>query len=123
MRFTSLTQVLESSSVRARSLLLGFSMLYSTRSQSSNVRWVCCWQDVTSIRCRTKWSQAVGRPVSLLIGPTYALARLREQFPLMIAAPYRYVVLVLYEDPLSLDRGFGRDVGSNLRFGHPQRHH
>src|SRR5208337_3886326 len=52
MRFTSLTQVLESKSVRARSLLLGFSMPYSTRSQSSNVRWICCWRPVRSIRRR-----------------------------------------------------------------------
>jgi hypothetical protein len=22
------------------------------------VRWVCCWQDVISIRCRTKWGTA-----------------------------------------------------------------
>jgi hypothetical protein len=35
MRFTSLTQVLESRSVRARSWLLGISIAYSTRSQSS----------------------------------------------------------------------------------------
>ena len=49
MRFTSLTQVLESRSVRARSLLLGFSMPYSTRNQSSNVRWVCCWREVILI--------------------------------------------------------------------------
>jgi hypothetical protein len=33
MRFTSPTQVSESRSVAARSLLLGFSMAYSTRSQ------------------------------------------------------------------------------------------
>jgi hypothetical protein len=46
MRFASLTQVLESRSARARSLLLGFSTLYSTRSQSSNVRWVCWWREV-----------------------------------------------------------------------------
>jgi hypothetical protein len=52
MRFTSLTQVLESNSVRARSLLLGFSTPYSTRSQSSNVRWVCCWREVISIGLR-----------------------------------------------------------------------
>jgi len=38
MRFASLTQGLESSSARARSLLLGFAMPYSIRSQSSNVR-------------------------------------------------------------------------------------
>jgi hypothetical protein len=43
-------QVSESSSVTARSLLLGFSMAYSTRSLSSNVRWVCCWRDVVSGR-------------------------------------------------------------------------
>jgi hypothetical protein len=49
--------VSESSSVTARSLLLGFSMAYSTRSQSSNVRWVWCWREVISIRCRTKWGQ------------------------------------------------------------------
>ena len=44
------TQVSESRSVTARSLLLGFSIAYSTRSQSSNVRWVCCWRDVVSFR-------------------------------------------------------------------------
>src|ERR1035438_8602959 len=60
MRFTSPTQVSESSSVAARSLLLGFSMAYSTRSQSSNVRWVWCWREVISIRSRTKWAQEVG---------------------------------------------------------------
>ena len=40
-RFTSPTQMSESRSVRARSLLLGFSTPYSTRNQSSNVRSVC----------------------------------------------------------------------------------
>jgi len=35
-------------------LPLGFSLAYSTRSQSSNVRWVCCWRDVISIRRRTQ---------------------------------------------------------------------
>jgi hypothetical protein len=34
-------QVSESSSGAARSLLLSFSIVYCTRSQSSNVRWVC----------------------------------------------------------------------------------
>jgi hypothetical protein len=29
-------------------LLLGFSMAYSTRSQSSNVRWVSRWREVIS---------------------------------------------------------------------------
>ena len=36
--FTSATRVSESSSVRAWSLLVGFSMVYSTRSQSSTAR-------------------------------------------------------------------------------------
>jgi hypothetical protein len=53
--------VSESSSVAARSLLLGFSIAYSIRSQSSNVRWVCCWRDVVPIRRRTKRGQTVGR--------------------------------------------------------------
>ena len=48
------TQASESSSVTTRSLLLGFSIAYSTRSQSSDVRWVCCWREVISIRRRTK---------------------------------------------------------------------
>jgi hypothetical protein len=43
LRFTSPTQAPESSSVTARSLLLGFAIPYSTRSQSSNVRWVGGW--------------------------------------------------------------------------------
>ena len=47
----------ESRSVTPRSLLLGFSMAYSTRSQSSTVRWVWCWREVISIRCRMKWGQ------------------------------------------------------------------
>ncbi len=46
MRLTSPTQVSESSSVTARSLLLGFSIAYSTRIQSSGVHWVCCWREV-----------------------------------------------------------------------------
>jgi hypothetical protein len=33
--------------------LLGFAMPYSTRSQLSNVFWVCCWRPVRSIRRRT----------------------------------------------------------------------
>jgi hypothetical protein len=53
--------VSESSSATERSLLLGFSIPYSARSQSSNVRWVCCWRNVISIRRRTKWAQTVGR--------------------------------------------------------------
>ena len=32
--------------VTARSFLLGFSIPYSTRSQLSNVHWVCCWRAV-----------------------------------------------------------------------------
>ena len=55
--FLPLTQMSESSSATARSLLPGFSISYSTRSQSSNVRWVCCWRDVISIRRRTKWGR------------------------------------------------------------------
>jgi hypothetical protein len=39
-------QVSESSSATARSLLLGFAIAHSNRSQSSNVRWVCCWREV-----------------------------------------------------------------------------
>jgi hypothetical protein len=35
-----------------RSYLLGFAIPYSTRSQSSYVRWVYCWRDVISIRGR-----------------------------------------------------------------------
>jgi len=42
------TGVLGAGPVRARSLLLGFSMPYSTRSQSSYVRWVCCWRGADS---------------------------------------------------------------------------
>ena len=34
----------------ALSLLLGFSMSYSTRSEASNVRRGCCWRDVILIR-------------------------------------------------------------------------
>ena len=48
----STSRASESSSATARSLLLGFSMAYSTGSQSSNVRWVCCWREVISIRPR-----------------------------------------------------------------------
>jgi hypothetical protein len=51
----------------ALGLLLGFSMPYSTRSQSSKVRRTCCWREVNSIRCRTKW----GGAFSLVTGPTY----------------------------------------------------
>jgi hypothetical protein len=50
--FTSLTQVFESRALMASSLLLGFSMLNSTRSQSSKVRWVCLWREVIAIRRR-----------------------------------------------------------------------
>jgi hypothetical protein len=57
MRFTSPTQVPESSSVTARSLSLGFSIAYSTRSRSGNLRCVCCWREVISIRRRTKWGE------------------------------------------------------------------
>ena len=72
------THVSESSSVAARSLLLGFSMAYSTRSQSSNVRWVCCWRDVISIRRRTLQVGCLGlthfrlpvRPPKSPSGPT-----------------------------------------------------
>jgi hypothetical protein len=39
-------QVSESSSATAKSLLLGIWIAYSTRSQSSNARWVCWWRDV-----------------------------------------------------------------------------
>ena len=45
----------QSRSAKARSLLLGFSIVYSTSSQSSNARWVCCWRKVISMRRRTKW--------------------------------------------------------------------
>jgi hypothetical protein len=41
-------------SVSAFCFVLGFSISYSTRSQSSKVRWVCWWRDVISIRHRTK---------------------------------------------------------------------
>jgi hypothetical protein len=44
-----------------RSLLLGFAIPYSTRSQLSNVRWACCWRKVISIRSRTKSGQPVGQ--------------------------------------------------------------
>jgi hypothetical protein len=37
-------QVSESSSVTARSMWLGFSIPYSTRSQSSDLCWICCWR-------------------------------------------------------------------------------
>jgi hypothetical protein len=42
---------------------------YSTRSQSSNVRWVCGWRDVILIGRRTvfsaaSWMQAVGSKCS-----------------------------------------------------------
>ena len=46
---------------------------HSTRRQSSNVRWVCCWRDVISSRRRTKW----GGAFSLVVGPTCGLARLQ----------------------------------------------
>jgi hypothetical protein len=36
----------------------------STRSQSSHVRWVCCWREVISIRRRTGWWQVAGRRFS-----------------------------------------------------------
>ena len=49
MCFASPTQVSESRSVTARSLLLGFSTAYFPRNQSSNVRWVCCRREVFSI--------------------------------------------------------------------------
>jgi hypothetical protein len=52
--------VSESSSATTRSLLLGFSMAYSTRSQSSNVRWVCRWRDTISIRERRECDQTGG---------------------------------------------------------------
>ena len=44
--------------IRARSLLLGFSISYSTRSQSSRVRWSCCWWDVISVMRRSKRGRA-----------------------------------------------------------------
>jgi hypothetical protein len=47
------TQVSESHSARVGSLFLGFAMPYSTRSKSSNLRWICCWREVISIRCQT----------------------------------------------------------------------
>ena len=54
------TQMSESSSATARSLLPGFLISHSIHSQSSNVRWVCCWRDVVPIRRRTKRGQTVG---------------------------------------------------------------
>ena len=53
--------VSESSSATARSWLLGFVIAYSTHSQSSSARWVCCWREVISIRRRKKWVQTEGR--------------------------------------------------------------
>ena len=62
------TQVSESSSITVRSLLLGFAISYSTRGQSSNVRWVCCWWDVISSRRRTKRGQTVAALFNLPLG-------------------------------------------------------
>jgi hypothetical protein len=39
------------------------------RGQSSNVRWVCCWREVISIRCRTKGGKPKVGAFSLEIGP------------------------------------------------------
>jgi hypothetical protein len=47
-----------------------------TRSQSSNMRWVCRWPDVISIRRRTKWVKPWVGAFSTAIGPTYGLTRL-----------------------------------------------
>ena len=54
-------QVSESSSATVRSLLLGFAIAYSTRSQSSGVRWVCCSRELVLVRRRMKWPQTAGR--------------------------------------------------------------
>ena len=41
------------------SFLLRFSMPYPTRSHSSNLRWVCCHQEVSSTRRRTRRRSAL----------------------------------------------------------------
>jgi hypothetical protein len=51
-------------SISALGFLLGFSMPYSTRSQSSNVRRVCLWREASSIRRRTVVS-AVSRAAAV----------------------------------------------------------
>jgi hypothetical protein len=62
------------------SLLLGFSMPYSTHSQSSNVRWVCCWREVIARRRRTRLSQVAGRSqANLWSDPVPAIFRGREE--------------------------------------------
>ena len=59
----------ESNSVTPRSMLLGFSIAYSTRSQSSNVVWVCCWRDVISSGRRKKWVKAQVGAFPFVTGP------------------------------------------------------
>jgi hypothetical protein len=90
-RFLLRPHVLESSSVRVKSLLLGFAIPYPTRSQSSNVRRVCCWRDMISIRRRTKWVKPCVGGLSPVIGPTYGLARLRPVYPSPFTLPARLV--------------------------------
>ncbi len=61
------------------------------RSQSSNVRRVCCWPDMISIRRRTKWVKPCVGGLSPVIGPTYGLARLRPVYPPPFTLPARLV--------------------------------
>jgi hypothetical protein len=83
------TRVLESRLITARSCLLGFLIAYSTRSEPSRVRWVCCWRDVILITRRTNWGQAVGwrfltcDPANLWLTPAmgWSLQGLIEQLP------------------------------------------
>ena len=46
---------------RDRSLLRGFAIEYSVRSQSSKVHLVCYWREVSMIRRQTEWYQTVGQ--------------------------------------------------------------
>src|ERR1039458_2221635 len=71
----------------AKSLLPGFSIAYSTRSQSSNVLWVCCWRELISGRRRTKGGRSFFTCYRAnLMGDPFALSeRLRLRLCAVIA--------------------------------------
>src|ERR1039458_3029243 len=73
MRFTSPTQVSESRSVAASSLLLGFSMAYSTRSQSINVRGFAAGGKSVRLGAGQNGLKPQAGAFLLMIGPTYGL--------------------------------------------------
>src|ERR1035438_9370560 len=89
MRFTSLTQVSESRSVAASSLLLGFSMAYSTRSQSNNVRGFAAGGKSVRLGAGQNGLKPQAGAFLLMIGPTYGLIPAQDvYFPGLTLSPF-----------------------------------